>query len=72
MPKLEWFPFCGCNMRIKTFKYPNGDEGLEPYGLHLSGCIMHAVIWNTDPLDGWTEDKLAEAWNYRWEKGERE
>ncbi len=71
MPKLERCPFCGCSMWIRKFIYPNGDEGLEPDGAHQSGCILDAVIWNTDPMDGWTENEIAEAWNCRWEKGER-
>ena len=53
MPKLERCPFCGCSMRIRKFIYPNGDEGLEPCGIHSS-----AVLWmllygiQTQMMDG--------------------
>lgn len=67
MPKLEQCPFCGCGMWIRKFIYPNGEEGIEPAGIHCSGCILDAAMWSTDPADGWTEDKIAEAWNCRWE-----
>ena len=67
MPELMPCPFCGCSIGIRKFIYPNGDEGLEPWGYHEENCILDAVIWCTHPEDGWTEDRLAEAWNCRWE-----
>ena len=70
MPKLKSCPFCGCSIEIRKFIYPNGDEGLEPYGFHDSWCVLDGVLWSTYPEYGWTEDKLAEAWNRRWEKGD--
>lgn len=72
MSELMPCPFCGCNMEIRKDKYPDGSERIEPYGYHEENCILDAVLWCTYPEDEWTEDKLAEAWNSRWERGERQ
>lgn len=65
MPELKPCPFCGCNMEIRHDKYPDGSERIEPYGYHEENCILYAVMWCTYPEDGWTADKIAEAWNSR-------
>lgn len=54
-------------MEIRLEKYPDGSERLEPYGYHEENCVLYAVLWCTYPEDGWTEEKIAEAWNCRWE-----
>lgn len=62
---LKPCPFCGCSMEINTGKYPNGDDRIELYGWHDDFCPLSAVSWVTFPEDGWTSDKIAEAWNRR-------
>ena len=65
MNELKPCPFCGCDMRILKDKFPNGDERIEPYGLHDFDCPLFAVTWHTYPEDGWTEDLITERWNSR-------
>lgn len=52
-------------MEIRKDSFPNGDPQLEPYGWHDEDCPLSTVLWSTYPEDGWTEEKLAEAWNRR-------
>ena len=67
MERLKSCPFCGCSMEIRKGKYPNGDDSLDLSGWHGVDCILNEVTWHTYPEDGWTEEKIAEAWNRRWE-----
>jgi hypothetical protein len=63
--ELKPCPFCGCSMKIRKGKYPNGDQLIEPYGWHDEDCPLSAVPWYTWPEDEWTEERIAEAWNRR-------
>lgn len=65
MNDLKPCPFCGCNMKLWRKKYPDGSEGIEPYGFHEYDCVMDGVLWCLWPEDGWTEEKIADAWNNR-------
>ena len=65
MNELSNCPFCGCSMKIKIGKYPNGDKLIEPSGWHEDDCPLSAVLWCIYPRDGWTEENLAERWNKR-------
>ena len=65
-PELKTCPFCGTSMEILTDKYPNGDMNIRPYGWHDENCPLDSVLWCFDVEDGgWTEEKVAEAWNWR-------
>lgn len=63
--KLKPCPFCGCSVEIRKDKYPNGDERIEPYGWHDSGCPLDNVLWTFYVEDGCSEDLIAKAWNRR-------
>ena len=65
MSELKPCPFCGCDVTIRKDKYPNGDDRIEPYGYHNLDCPLYAASWHTYPEDGWTEDKIIDAWNRR-------
>lgn len=63
--KLKPCPFCGCSMDIYVGTYPNGDERVEPRGMHDVDCLLESVGWYTYPEDGWTAETIMYAWNRR-------
>ena len=52
-------------MIVHQSQFKNGDDRIEPYGWHSDDCIMNETSWHTYPEDGWTEEKIADAWNKR-------
>lgn len=65
MAELKPCPFCGCQMKIASGRYANGDKQIQPYGWHFDDCPLDHVLWCFDVEDGWTEETIAEAWNRR-------
>ena len=63
--ELKPCPFCECQMKIESGRYPNGDKRIEPYGWHSDNCPLNNVLWCFYSEDGWTEEKVADAWNHR-------
>lgn len=64
--ELKPCPFCDASMKIRSDKYPNGEQYIRPYGWHDDDCPLNHVLWCFDvEVDGWTEEKVAEAWNWR-------
>ena len=66
--RLKPCPFCGCSMRVEHREYPNGSHYWEPSGWHDDNCPLDAVLWCMHGEDGWDGQKVAEAWNWRFEE----
>ena len=60
---LKPCPFCGCHMEVQRKKNVDGD--IRPNGTHAKNCPLSMATWHMYHEDGWTEEKLAEAWNHR-------
>ena len=61
-PHLEHCPFCGCEVWLSKYRYPDESIGYDIYGVHRTGCFLDEVSVFTTDLD---RDALVEAWNNR-------
>lgn len=65
--RLSPCPFCGCSMEARYKHFPNGTGQWEPHGWHDETCPLEAVIWCMEEDEGWTRERVIEAWERRWQ-----
>lgn len=62
MSELKPCPFCGCEMSVEKYKYPNGESEWELFGWHGGRCLFEVAFHI--PRCG-NKRNLIRAWNRR-------